>query len=263
MHYILFEDSPDLWKGTKEIEIATIQVDEKVVHLIDTPGFDDTELKDSDVLIRIAGYLKGDVRLSGILYLHPITATRVGGAAARNLEMFQSLIGKNNMGNVKLITTMWNKVDPQQGQLRLNDLLRVFWAGMIDAGAQVERCYDAADDGNRIIWSILQTPPVTLQFQAEVQNGLSLEDTSAGKVVIDQLNEMREQHERDIEELRKQLADATAHRDILALIRKEYEERLRKQEEVANQARKLQEAELEKMRKEIKELRGGVGCTIQ
>ncbi|KEZ40817.1 hypothetical protein SAPIO_CDS8009 [Scedosporium apiospermum] len=70
---------------TKEPEISSIRINGQDLHLIDTPGFDDTEMKDSDILLQIAEYLNTDVRLSGILYLHPITTRRVGGAATRNL----------------------------------------------------------------------------------------------------------------------------------------------------------------------------------
>ncbi|EXA29334.1 hypothetical protein FOVG_19158 [Fusarium oxysporum f. sp. pisi HDV247] len=247
---------------TKEIQIATIRIDGHEVHLIDTPGFDDTELKDSDILIRIAGYLSSNIHLSGILYLHPITARRVGGAATRNLEMFRNLVGEENMGNVKLVTTMWNDITPQKGEAYLDELMRDFWKVMITAQAQVYRCDDAAKDGEHIIRSILRTSPVTLRFQREIQDGLRLEETAAGRVVMDQLNELRERHERDIKELREQLADATMHRDMVATIRKEYEEKLLKQEEAAEQARKLQEADIEMLRKEVEELKKGGGCII-
>lgn len=46
------------------------------VHLIDTPGFDDTNKKDVEVLRDIAGWLgvtyKKKILLSGLIYLHPI-----------------------------------------------------------------------------------------------------------------------------------------------------------------------------------------------
>ncbi|PMD26343.1 hypothetical protein NA56DRAFT_537804, partial [Hyaloscypha hepaticicola] len=190
---------------TKEIQVATMRIDGYEVHLIDTPGFDDTELTDSDILIRIAGYLVTDVRLSGILYLHPISTTRMGGAATRNLKMFQNLVGKDNMGNVKLITTKWAGVTPEQGQLYLKELVGEFWNSMIAAGAHVERCDDIAKDGKRIIQTILKTSPVTLRFQQEIQDGLQPEETAAYKVVRDGLDELQKKYNRDIQRLQEQL----------------------------------------------------------
>ena len=94
--------------GTKEIQLATITIGNSVVRFIDTPGFDDTDTKDSDILKTIWEYISnGGLRLSGLLYLHRITDDRVGGMALKNLSMFQKLVGDHNMQNVILVTTMW------------------------------------------------------------------------------------------------------------------------------------------------------------
>ena len=176
--------------------------------------------------------------------------------------MFQNLVGEDNMGNVKLLTTMWSGVTSEQGQAWLDELVQDFWNVMIAAGAQVDRCDDTAKDGKRIIQSILKTYPVTLRFQREIKDGLRLEETAAGKFVMDRLDELREKHEREIKELREQLADATVHRDTVAAIRKEYEEALQKQKDAAEQARKLQEADMKMLKKEIDEIREKEKCII-
>jgi ribosome-binding protein aMBF1 (putative translation factor) len=187
----------------------------------------------------------------------------MGGVARRNLEMFQRLVGPGNMGNVKLVTTMWSCVAPERGQLCLDELMRDFWRAMIGAGAQVDRCDDAAEDGRRIIQSILETSPITLQLQREMDGGLPLNQTAAGKFVTDQLDELRENHDREIRELREQLRTVTLGRDEAA-IRNEYEEKLREQNEVAEQKRKLLELDVTKLQKEVEELKNkeGGGCTI-
>lgn len=65
------------------------------VYLVDTPGFDDTNLSNTDVLREIATWLTGscnnEVKLNGILYLHRITDPRMGGSAKKNLFMFKKL----------------------------------------------------------------------------------------------------------------------------------------------------------------------------
>jgi hypothetical protein len=40
--------------GTRQIGIATTTIGDRRVHFIDTPGFDDTDLKDADILKVIA-----------------------------------------------------------------------------------------------------------------------------------------------------------------------------------------------------------------
>lgn len=229
-------------------------IDGRDVHLIDTPGFDDTELTDSDILVRIATYLrKGNIRLSGILYLHPIQTIRVGGAAAKNLKLFQTLVGKDNMRNVKLVTTMWDKLPREErgvGEQNVKLLEKDFWDEMMTAGAQVDRCEDPASDGYRIICSVLTTSPVTLQLQKEMIAGLAVDETTAGKFVMGELNKLRKQHERDIQELRELVADASMHRDIVAAIREECKQKIKRLEEAAEEARKFHEASLEMLRKE-------------
>ena len=79
--------------------------------MIDTPGFDDTKKSDTDVLKDIAGWLlkayQQDIRLSGMVYLHSISETRMKGSHMTNLRMFQKLAGLENMGHVILTTTMY------------------------------------------------------------------------------------------------------------------------------------------------------------
>ena len=82
------------------------------VHLIDTPGFDDTNRKDADVLKEVATFLastyKENKKVSGILYPHRIIDIRMGGSAKRNLRMFMQLCGPDCFPNVVLVTTMWS-----------------------------------------------------------------------------------------------------------------------------------------------------------
>ncbi|KAH9225541.1 hypothetical protein K456DRAFT_1852003 [Colletotrichum gloeosporioides 23] len=198
---------------TKEIHVATMQIDGRNVHLIDTPGFEDTELEDPDILMRIAGYLGPSIRLSGIFYLHPVNSRRMGGVATRNLELFRNMVGQDNMKNIKLITTMWDDVEHVQGEKHLEELTRDFWNEMVAAGAQVDRCHDAAQDGLRIIQSVLRTSPVTLQLQREMEAGCGLAETTAGKSLMDAYDELQERYQTDMNVLREQLAKASTDRD--------------------------------------------------
>jgi hypothetical protein len=179
----------------------------------------------------------------------------MGGVAKRNLEMFQNMVGQDNMGNIKLVTTMWDCIGLEQGQVYLDELVRDFWNVMIMAGAQVDRCDDAAQDGKRIIQSILKTSPLTLQLQMEIEDGRQLQDTATGKFVMDQLDELQKKYEKEMKELREQLASTTSDRDREAAIRSEYEEKLRKQGEAAEQARKLLETDVKKLQEEVEELK--------
>lgn len=89
------------------------------IHLVDTPGFDDTNKKDVEVLREIASWLvvsaNNDILLSGLVYLHPMTDNRFRGSAMRNLYMFKKLCGERCLPSVVLATTMWDLVSFAEG----------------------------------------------------------------------------------------------------------------------------------------------------
>lgn len=84
--------------GTEKVEDYVFQLDQYIVHLIDTPGFDDTDKSDSETLAEVAIWLansyRSQIRLTGILYLHRITDNRLGGCAMKNLKMFKKMCGQ-------------------------------------------------------------------------------------------------------------------------------------------------------------------------
>lgn len=225
---------------TKQVQIATTHIDGYEVHLIDTPGFNDDELKDSDILLEIAQYLKTGVHLSGILYLHPISDSRIGGAGRRNLKLLRNLVGSENMGNVKLITTKRCSVTSEASDLRRRDLVSYFWSEMISNGAQVDQYDGTGEDGKRIVQSILKTAPVTLLFQEELRKGCRLAETSAGKSLMEEFAKLQEKYEREVKEFKAE--------------REKYEEALRKRDEAAEQVRKLHEGQIKEMQDRIGEL---------
>ncbi|KAE8417126.1 P-loop containing nucleoside triphosphate hydrolase protein [Aspergillus pseudocaelatus] len=105
---------------TKNIDVVETIINGQKVHLIDTPGFDDTDLSDTEILKTIAA----DVRVQG--------------SALKNIRIFRSLVGEDNMTNVILVTTRWDSVTEVEGELRLQELLGKdkFWGGMITAGGE-------------------------------------------------------------------------------------------------------------------------------
>lgn len=80
------------------------------------------------------------------------------GSALKNIRMFQSLFGENDMANVVLVTTRWNSVTKDEGVSQLRELLEKdrFWGGMIAAGARHEALLDVEADGRRIVQSLLR-----------------------------------------------------------------------------------------------------------
>lgn len=257
--------------GTKEIHLATTEIDGYVVRFIDTPGFDDDEVSDTDILTEISTYLSGtnteNLRLSGILYLHRITDKRVSGTALRNLSMFEKLVGKHNMGNVILLTTMWGNLPPSEdGETRVTDLTGKgkFWGGMIAAGAKHERYHRTKADAYRIVRLMLKNRPVTLQIQEELARGTKLVDTAAGKEVSERLEEMQAKHAREIEDLKEQLQLVSRRKndELLEEIKALYDKLQSEQNQAAEARNRLYETQIESLRGQLAELEHKPKCII-
>ena len=239
-----------------------------MVRFIDTPGFDDTDTKDSDILriiwehIRIKG-----LRLSGLLYLHRISDDRMGGTAMKNLRMFQKLVGDNSMKNVILVTTMWGKLQSSDdGDARVKQLTETgkFWGSMISSGARHERYDGTGEDARRIIHTMLDNAPCKLQIQQELDDGRELVDTAAGKEVADRLETLKAQHAEEIAGLNKEisLAAQKGNEKHQQELQAHYKTELKQQQEIAEAQRKLQQAQIESLQARIGQLENKGGCVM-
>ena len=218
-----------------------------MVRFIDTPGFDDTDTKDSDILKIIWEHISSidGLRLSGLLYLHRITDDRVGGTAMKNLRMFQKLVGNDSMKNVILVTTMWGKLQPSDdGDARVKQLTETgnFWGGMITSGARHERYNGTEVDARRIIRTMLDNAPCKLQIQQELEQGQKLADTAAGKEVSDRLETLKAHHAEEIAELKKELSLAAekGNEKLQQELQALYKTEVKQQQEIAEAQQKLQ-----------------------
>ena len=96
---------------TTRVQIWTFELEGRSIHLVDTPGFDDTKRSDTGVLKDLAywlslSYEKKGILLTGLIYLHPISQTRMAGTAFKNLRTFKKMVGSQSMHSVAQVTTM-------------------------------------------------------------------------------------------------------------------------------------------------------------
>ena len=196
--------------GTVDAGFFSFQYGDLNVHLVDTPGFDDTRISDEEVLSNIAFWLnvsyEANVRLSGIVYLHPMHKVRMGGSAHKNLRMFKQLCGEESLSSVILATNMWSKVSEEVGKRREEELKKNkdMWADMISQGSVVLRHDDTQESAMKIIDFILnqgRTTVLSLQRQMN-EEGMDLEETDAGREYRRDLESQIEGLEKTIEEMR-------------------------------------------------------------
>lgn len=129
-------------------------------------------MTDVEVLERVAAWLtktyKRGQRLSGIVYTHPITSTRMTGSAARGLDVFSGLVGPKSFHSIILVTTMWDLLpNASVGEKREEELQNQFWRALIDGGSLTARSFGDRSSALAIVRSMAssQLPGASLAIQ--------------------------------------------------------------------------------------------------
>ncbi|KAF9490359.1 hypothetical protein BDN71DRAFT_1511332 [Pleurotus eryngii] len=206
---------------TSEIQLSKpFQVDDRLVTLIDTPGFDDTTKSDADILAMIAAFLASTYRqgttLSGVIYIHRISDIRMGGISTRNFTMFRKLCGEATLRNVVLVSNMWSQVSLQLGEAREAELASdpAFFKPVLDKGAQFLRNNNTFEGAKNILGYIIQNHPIPLCIQTElVDEGKTVEDTTAGAEFGRELRERAEKHNEEMSQIQNEMNEAIRLKD--------------------------------------------------
>ncbi|KAF7542239.1 hypothetical protein G7Z17_g11758 [Cylindrodendrum hubeiense] len=241
---------------TQEIKIYkcpwSLDVD---IYLADTPGFDDTNRSDTDVLTDIATWLTKsytqNVKLNGIIYLHRITDPRMQGSAKKNLFMFKKLCGTSVLENVALISTMWEAVAQADGERREKELINTaeFWGVLIKHGAKVDRHQNIRGSAIRLLKHFVKNKQMTMSIQKEmVSENKDLDQTQAGIELESEYRKEKEKFTRELEETRRMMKEALVARDqeSAEMLRQYEADMCRKVEKVAQDREQLQ-ISMEKM----------------
>lgn len=233
------------------------------ITLIDTPGFDDTNRSDTDILKSISAYLANTyeqgARLAGIIYMHRISDTRLGGTSSRNFRIFRELCGESTLKNVLIVTNMWSEVDPELGEDRERELATnpKFFKPVVDRGARMLRNLNTRESAHAILRHLINAQAHTLQIQHELVNEhRDLSQTSAGAELTRLLKEQSNRHEEQLREVRRELEEAMRAKDEEA--RKELQEEISKKQDEIDQIR----SETERMAAEFAKERARLGARI-
>ncbi|GAW24133.1 hypothetical protein ANO14919_137140 [Xylariales sp. No.14919] len=217
-----------LYSCTDSIDVYEFMSNGRRIHLIDTPGFNDTSRSDIDILGIFASWLGASyangVRIHGLIVLHSIADNRMSGSNMRNLEMIKAICGFTSYANVIIATSMWptaptypEKVTLENREAKLLGEERFF--GFFTArGARVFR---HNEDGSRditreaasaryIVDQLVQQSelhiPDMLQLQREiVDQGKTLGETAAGIAAAGELYKERKSHEDQLQKLRAEI----------------------------------------------------------
>ncbi|GAP92453.1 putative GTP-binding HSR1-related [Rosellinia necatrix] len=215
-------------KASRELESCTAEIQEvvfmhnsSVVHLIDTPGFDDSSRYDADVLADVADWLAEtyhkNMLLNGIVYLHSINGTRMSGTDNRNLTMFKNLCGENAYQGVVLATTGWPENGVGDHEYREHQLMTKpeYWGTMCQNGSQVLRLMNTRLSALSLVDYIQSLDKKTvLKIQEQmVDQKLALPQTAAGGALDAELAKQMKEFSASMARIEKRLEQAISDRD--------------------------------------------------
>jgi hypothetical protein len=192
------------------------------VHMIDTPGFDDTNKSDTEILRDISDWLatsyRAGIKLSGILYLYDISSPRFTGSAKRNLQMFQELCGEDAFPCLVFGTTFWDKIEESRGERREKELQEHFWADMMKRGCHYIRHDDKRISAFKILDLMLsQRRSFTATIQKQlVDDKLDLHQTSAGQALSVDFRKLETEHQATLQKLHEEFQLAMERSDTTA-----------------------------------------------
>jgi hypothetical protein len=241
---------------TTEIEATKVCFPEHScsdIVFVDTPGFDDTNKSDGEILEMLAQWLKTTsvslstdnialiqfffsyergIKLSGILYLHRISDNRMAGTPLSNLRVFQKLCGANALRNVILTTTMWDEVQIEEGDRREKELRGKYWKTMIDRGSTVARYLNTTESAWDIVMPILLdlNERSALELQREmVELKKQLPETKAGMELYNKLETLSRMLREQLEKIRAETGrSGDEHDSDWGRLRTEYGELCKK-----------------------------------
>ena len=183
------------------------------------------------------------MKLAGVIYIHRISDDRFGGLAAKNFRMFRELCGEKTLKNVVLMTNMWERVTPQQGADREQQLKDKHFKAAIDKGAQLHRHGTNTQESARaILRMILKNQPAVLKIQQElIDEHKGIEQTGAGEELRKEIFGVMVKYKNNIKDLNDGIR--------VAAIEEDEESR----EEMEEEKRRLEE-EMEKLRKDFEDM---------
>ncbi|KAI1163169.1 P-loop containing nucleoside triphosphate hydrolase protein [Nemania serpens] len=191
------------------------------VYLVDTPGFDDTNRKDTEVLRTLGAWLtatySGGIKLSGIIYCHRINQTRMQGSAIKNIQLLRSLCGDDALSKVVLVTTMWdieNRDIAERREKELKDTTK-YRGNMIAKGSLVLRHYNTQQSALALVDTFVKdNAKVVLGIQKEMVNGQKpLDKTEAGHDIKGMLDEQNASLRSEIHTVESDLREALRAKD--------------------------------------------------
>ena len=175
--------------------------------------------------------------------------------------MFKQLCGDGSLRNVCIATTNWGRVTKEEGDTREQELRASpnLFKPLINEGAQLARHDKGITSARSIVDFLIQKNPTKLQIQIELDAGMTLEDTSTGAGLREEILALKAKHEAELLALKEELEEAARekHAELLAELEKERqitEAQMKKTEEDLENLKMQARSDKEKYEEEIRRL---------
>ncbi|KAI6006752.1 P-loop containing nucleoside triphosphate hydrolase protein [Pisolithus marmoratus] len=180
--------------------------------LVDTPGFDEANQRQSEVPEMISNWLDTTYEtrpiLAAVLYFHRISDNRVPtGTPMKIIKVSRTLCEKNAVSRITLVTTMWDEEEDGIGEEKLKELKETHWKMMISQGSETFKYLNTQDSAMQLLRSVVERTIMQegLRLQDEILGiKLELEGTTAGQGLCSRLEKL-EKRQKEI--LRRILAE--------------------------------------------------------
>ena len=131
--------------------------------------------------ILTAARYENDVRLTSILYFHQITEKHMAGTVAHSFCIFRKICGRQFAEKVIFVTTMWDRIQPEQGEQRELELSKRHW--LMLKGAKTARFFQSNENSaQNIVEPLIESGTAVTRFQEEiVSEKRRIHETEAGQ----------------------------------------------------------------------------------
>jgi hypothetical protein len=151
--------------GTKVITAHDLEISGHLVHLLDTPGFDNTHCSDQDIVNQVKHYIRqraildGNLStLAGVIYLHRISSPRFAGSSVSAVSALRQLCDAQATAcRLTILTTFWDAVEDGEGRRRESELRTVpgLLNNLLDNGSTLQRAPDTRSGKKDVIATLL------------------------------------------------------------------------------------------------------------
>ena len=233
--------------GTTRVAVHSTEIEGRTVHLIDTPGFNDSLRSDGETLQELAYWLiaasEHGFRLSGIVYLHCIADTRFHRSSQKSLDLFKAICGADAFRGAVIATTMWDRMacNIDKANLRQSQLKEKIQGDMLPCGAKLWALSAAEVDAQKVIRHIVgKDMRLTLALQTEiVDHGYPLQDTQAGKILYGDVSPSFRRIDKSMDSCKEEAAAMLASLNVTCEnLRSSWEKRFHEEDEAFERVQK-------------------------